>query len=116
MSEGTGSDVPHIEHLPAVYTSFRERFPDVAAALDTLGQASETAGPLDEREQRLVTLGIAIGGLARGAVRSNARKALGLGVTPGEIRHVAVLAVTTRGFPTAIAGYEWIEEVLGEEA
>lgn len=106
---------PEIDHLPSIYTSFRQRFPNVAGALDGLGAAGDEAGPLDERERRLVTLGIAIGGLARGAVRSNVRKAIELGVTPEEIRHVAVLAVTTGGFPTAVAGYEWIEEVLRDE-
>ena len=35
------------------------------------------------------------------------------GDTPAEIRHVALLAITTWGFPTAIAGLGWIEEVLG---
>jgi len=29
-----------------------------------------------------------------------------------EVRHVAMLAVTTCGFPTAIAGLGWIDEVL----
>jgi 4-carboxymuconolactone decarboxylase len=46
-------------------------------------------------------------------VRSNARKALEAGDTAAEIRHVALLAITTCGFPTAIAGLGWIEEVLG---
>jgi alkylhydroperoxidase/carboxymuconolactone decarboxylase family protein YurZ len=33
-------------------------------------------------------------------------------LTPDEIRHVSLLAVTTAGFPTAIAGLRWIDEVL----
>ena len=101
------------DHLPQIYLSFRERYPDVARALDSLGRATESAGPLDEKTQRLVKLGLAIGSLAEGAVRSNVRKALDAGDTPEEIRHVAVLAITTRGFPTAIAGLRWTEEVLG---
>ncbi|MDR7480894.1 MAG: carboxymuconolactone decarboxylase family protein [Armatimonadota bacterium] len=99
-------------YLPEVYTRFRQLHPDVAAALDRLGAATEAAGPLDARTQRLVKLGIAIGSLAEGAVRSNARRALEAGVTPEEIRHVALLAITTRGFPAAVAGLGWIEEVL----
>ena len=42
---------------------------------------------------------------------SNVRRALA-GATPDEIRHVALLAITTTGFPTAIAGLGWIEEGL----
>jgi alkylhydroperoxidase/carboxymuconolactone decarboxylase family protein YurZ len=100
-------------YLPDVYVRFRQRYPDIATALDGLGAATEVAGPLDERTQRLVKLGIAVGALAEGAVRSNARKALGSGATPDQVRHVALLAVTTSGFPTAIAGLAWIEEALG---
>jgi alkylhydroperoxidase/carboxymuconolactone decarboxylase family protein YurZ len=101
------------EYLPDVYTDFRENHPDVAQALEALGAATGAAGPLEERTQRLVKLGIAIGGLAEGAVRSNTRRALELGIPAEELRHVALLAITTSSFPTAIAGLSWIEEVLG---
>lgn len=100
-------------YLPEVYTKFRQRYPEVAQALDRLGAATEAAGPLDPKTQRLVKLGIAIGALAEGAVRSNARRALEAGASPEEVRQVAVLAITTRGFPAAIAGLGWVEEVLG---
>jgi alkylhydroperoxidase/carboxymuconolactone decarboxylase family protein YurZ len=104
------------DYLPDVYTHVRDAFPEVARALDELGRATEAAGPLSPREQRLVKLGIAIGAQADGAVRSNVRKALGVGVSPEEVRHVGVLAVATRGFPAAVAGLGWIEEVLAAEA
>lgn len=104
------------EYLPDVYTDFRHAYPDVAQALDALGAATGAAGPLEERAQRLVKLGIAIGGLAEGAVRSNTRRALELGISADELRHVALLAITTASFPTAIAGLSWIEEVLESEA
>ena len=100
------------EHVPEIYTDYRERFPEVAAAMDGLGAATQAAGPIDERTQRLVKLGLAIGGVAEGAVRSNARKALDAGVSPEELRHVAMLAIATCGLPTAIAGLQWVEEVL----
>lgn len=103
-------------YLPDVYVSFRERFPAVAGAHDNLGAALDAAGPIDARTRRLVKLGIAIGALADGAVRSNARKALADGATPEEVRQVAVLAITTAGFPTAIAALGWVDEVLTSEA
>ena len=40
------------DHLPDVYLGFREDYPDVAAALDGLGEAVDGAGPLDERAAR----------------------------------------------------------------
>jgi 4-carboxymuconolactone decarboxylase len=99
-------------HLPDVYVKFREAYPDVAEALDGLGEAVDGAGPIDERTTRLVHLGLAVGGVAEGAVKSNARKALAAGATPEEVRQVAIMAITTCGFPTAIAGLGWIDEVL----
>ena len=100
------------EYLPDAYREFRAKYAGVAGALDRLGEATSEAGPLDERMRRLVHLGIAVGALAEGAVRSNARRALDAGATADEIRHVSVLAITTSGFPAAIAGLSWIEEVL----
>jgi alkylhydroperoxidase/carboxymuconolactone decarboxylase family protein YurZ len=99
-------------HLPDVYLGFREDYPAVAAALDGLGEAVDGAGPLDERSARLVKLGLAVGALAEGAVKSNARKALAAGASAGEVRQVGMLAITTCGFPSAIAGIGWIDEVL----
>ncbi|MBM3148056.1 MAG: carboxymuconolactone decarboxylase family protein [Actinobacteria bacterium] len=104
------------EYLPRIYMRFRGDYPQVGEALDALGEAVDTAGPLDERTERLVKLGLAIGAVADGSVRSNARKALAAGVTPEEIRHVALMAITTCGFPTAIAGLGWVDEVLEAEA
>ena len=100
------------DHLPDVYLGFREDYPAVAAALDGLGEAVDGAGPLDERSARLVKLGLAVGALAEGAVKSNARKALAAGAAPEEVRQVGMLAITTCGFPAAIAGLGWIDEVL----
>lgn len=100
------------QHLPNVYLKFRDGFPGVAKALDGLGEAVDAAGPLDERTARLVKLGLAIGAAAEGSVRSNVRKSLAAGATPDEVRQVALLAITTCGFPLAIAGAGWIDEVL----
>jgi alkylhydroperoxidase/carboxymuconolactone decarboxylase family protein YurZ len=103
------------EHLPDIYLKVRGDYPDVSAALDRLATAVASAGSLDERTARLVKLGLAIGSSAEGAVRSNARRAIAAGASPDEIRQVALLAVTTCGFPTAIAGFGWIDEVLESE-
>jgi 4-carboxymuconolactone decarboxylase len=104
-----------VDYLPDVYLSFRDRHPGVADALDGLGQATDEASALDERTRRLVTLGIAIGGLAEGAVRSNVRKALDAGCSREEIRSVVLHAITTRGFPAAVAASQWVDDVLGNE-
>lgn len=99
-------------HLPEIYQAFRDAYPAVAAAQDELAASVTRAGPLDDRSQRLAKLGIAVGALAEGAVRSNARKALELGITEQEIEQVALLAISTRGFPAAVAALGWVREVF----
>jgi len=102
------------EHLPDIYIAFRERFPDVATAQDELAAMIDQSGPLDERTSRLVKLGIAVGSLAEGAVRSNVRKAVAAGASAAEIEQVMLLALTTRGFPAVVAAWQWAKEVLDQ--
>ena len=101
------------DYLPDIYRSVRDRYPGVVTALGTVARAAEEAGPLDERTRRLVKLAASIGAQAQGAVRSNARKALDAGATPEEIRQVAMLAVTTCGFPAVVAAMGWMDDVAG---
>ena len=104
------------DYLPEVYQQFSGRFPAVKAAFDALGAAEHDAGPLGEKERRLVKLGIAVGAESEGAVRSHVRKLLGVGASQDEILHAIVLALTTIGFPATNAALGWAEEVLAEEA
>jgi len=104
------------EYLPEVYREFTERYPDVAAAQGELARTVDGSTPFDERTTRLLKLALAVGAEADGAVRSNVRKSLAQGVPEDELRAVTLLAITTCGFPTAIAGLRWVEEVLAREA
>lgn len=104
------------DYLPKVYTDFTERYPEISNAQAALAGAVEAASPFDERTIRLLKLALAIGAQADGAVRSNARKATDQGVTEDELRAVALLAITTCGFPAAIAGIGWIDDVIAAGA
>ncbi|MDP9456919.1 MAG: carboxymuconolactone decarboxylase family protein [Actinobacteria bacterium] len=104
------------DYLPGVYQSFGKRYPGVKEAFDALGAAEHEAGPLGEKERRLVKLGIAVGAESEGGVRSHVRKLLGVGASEEEILHVIVLALTTIGFPATNASLSWAEDVLTEEA
>ncbi|MCU0506022.1 MAG: carboxymuconolactone decarboxylase family protein [Chloroflexi bacterium] len=99
-------------YLPRVYTDLRAEHPDIAAAYDALGHACREAGPLTEREQRLVKLGIAIGLSSEGAVRSHVRRGLAEGLTRAELAHAVAIAVPTAGFPATAAAYRWAGEVF----
>jgi len=98
--------------LPRAYQTFQKRYSKVFKAYEALGGAAHESGPLDAKTRELVKLGLAIGGRLEGAVRSHAYRALEAGATAKEIEHVVLLTVTTSGFPTAVAAFTWIEEIL----
>lgn len=99
---------------PKRFQRFKKEYPHVADAYETLGAVVHKAGPLDERTRALIKLGISTGARLEGAVHSHVRKALALGVTPDEIRHVVLLALPTIGFPSMMAALTWTEDVLSK--
>jgi 4-carboxymuconolactone decarboxylase len=99
--------------IPTRFQQFGQKYPAIMRAYESLGEATQHAGPLDIRSRALVKLAIAIGALREGAVHSHARRALQAGCAPDEIRHVALLATTTLGFPSMMAALTWVEDVLG---
>jgi AhpD family alkylhydroperoxidase len=60
----------------------------------------------------LIKLGMAVASGQEGAVHSHTRRASEAGATREEIRQVALLALTTVGFPRMMAGLTWIDDVL----
>ena len=62
------------DYLPEVYQHFERRYPAVKEAFDALGAAEHDAGPLGERERRLIKLGIAVGAESEGGVRPQAAR------------------------------------------
>lgn len=99
-------------YLPQKYTDFRNTYEDVFIQYQALGKACRESGPLDDKTQSLVKLGIAIGSNSRGGVMSHVRKALEAGAMPQEIHHVILMALTTIGFPNMISAMAWADEVL----
>jgi 4-carboxymuconolactone decarboxylase len=98
--------------MPARYQHFEKSYPAVMQAVEVLGEATQSAGPLDGKTRALVKLAIAVGALREGAVHSHTRRALDVGCTPDQLRHVGVLAITTIGFPSTMAAMSWIEDIL----
>jgi 4-carboxymuconolactone decarboxylase len=103
---------------PIQFKQLTDRYRDLAAAYRTYGEAATSAGPLDPRSAHLVKLGISIGMRHEGAVHAHTRKALAAGFSPDELRHAAVIAAPTLGWPAMMAAYLWVEDELagsGEE-
>jgi alkylhydroperoxidase/carboxymuconolactone decarboxylase family protein YurZ len=98
--------------LPKRYTAFMETYPEIGRAYTELGAAVADAGPLDDKTRALIKLGLAIGANLEGGAHSHARKALDAGATPDELRHAALQALTTIGFPSMMKGLSWVEDVI----
>ena len=79
---------------------FRDSHPQVWESFNALAEKCHNAGPLTERERRLVKVAMAIGAGLEGGTHSAVRNARAQGVTDEELVHVAVLAITTIGFPS----------------
>ena len=74
------------------------------------------AGPLNDRERRLVHLALAIGADSRGAAHSHARRGLSEGLSAEDLEHVALLTITTLGWPRAIRALMWVWDVTDEDS
>ena len=102
-------------YLPEIYDMFSEEYPDIMVKFQQLGVVCRASGPLEEKVQNLIKLGIAIGANSQGAVRSHTRKSLDSGATPQEIIQTVILSLTTTGFPNMIAAMGWVKMVLDKE-
>lgn len=97
---------------PDAYEKLRKLYPDVLGAYEKLGDAARLAGPLTEREQRLVKLALSIGAGLEGATHSHVRRALEMGMAREDLQHVALLGLTTLGFPSMVRGMTWLNDLF----
>jgi len=98
--------------LPARAQQVAREFDVVWKAHQAFGSACSSAGPLQGETRRLVKIALAVGKGAEGAVHAHVRQALAEGVAPEAIRHVAILAMPTIGFPQSVAALSWIDDIL----
>jgi alkylhydroperoxidase/carboxymuconolactone decarboxylase family protein YurZ len=113
VGTATGTDAPDVS-LPEAAAGAARDYPDLWAALQRVGEEARKAGPLDARTSRLVHLAFAMAAGSEGATHSHARRALREGFTPQQLEHVAMLGVSTLGWPAAVRGLTWVRDVTGE--
>lgn len=97
---------------PAQYTNVMSKYKGVMKALDNVGKAAKSAGPLNKRTSELIQLAAAAAIRSEGSVHSHTRRALAAGAKPGEIRHAIILLTSTIGFPTVSAALSWADDIL----
>ena len=98
--------------IPKPYKQMHQTYPELMQAYESFGQAAHDAGPLSAREVSLVKLAISIGAGLEGAAHSHCRKAIEVGCSPDDLRHVALLSAPTIGFPTMMRARSWVEDVV----
>lgn len=97
--------------LPGAALHMAREHPKLWEAFQQLGEEASRAGPLDARTRRLIHLALAIAASSEGATHSHARRAASEGITPEELDHVAVLAITTVGWSQAMKGLTWVRDI-----
>ncbi len=100
------------EELPEFLQKVVDRYPQIWEKYRNLSQVISTVDGLDERFQKIVKLGIAIGAGREGAVHSHTKKCKRAGFRDAEIYHAALLAITTIGWSGAVAALSWIDDEL----
>lgn len=96
--------------MPGAAGDLAQQYPDIWDAYSSLGKACAEAGPLTDREKRLVKLALAVGASSEGAVHSHTRRARSEGIEDAAIQQVAFLAIGPLGLPRAVAAKTWIED------
>jgi 4-carboxymuconolactone decarboxylase len=102
------------DHVPAHFTSMRDRFPKVMEALEELGKAARQQGPLDNKTAHLIQRAAAAAIQSEGAVHSHVQRATAAGATHDEIYHAVLLLVSTIGFPRLAAAISWVDDLLAK--
>jgi alkylhydroperoxidase/carboxymuconolactone decarboxylase family protein YurZ len=103
------------QKLPEHFQRFRSENPEIYEAFEELGKQLHERGPLSERERRLVKLGIAIGLGMEGGVHSAVRFARAGGCSTEDISHAVRLAITTVGWPKALAAMSWVQDQTDDD-
>ena len=98
--------------IPKRFLDFVATYPKIADAYERLGKVTHQEGPLDDKTRALVKFAISVGARLEGGAHSYVRKALEAGVKKEELYHVALLAIQTIGFPSAMAAMSWIDDVV----
>jgi len=100
---------------PPWYNFLKKKHGHFLEALERLGEAVRTTGPLDEKTSHLIQLAAAAASRSEGSVHSHVRRAMEAGAKPEEIVHAVILLTSTIGFPKTSAALSWVYDVLGEK-
>ncbi len=101
-----------MNNLPKTFKNFAAKHPDIRSAHEKLTQACADAGPLDRKTRELIKIGLTVGAGLETATKRHTLMARENGATEEEIYHAVLMAITTCGYPAAMAGWQWANSAL----
>jgi AhpD family alkylhydroperoxidase len=104
--------MPTTGKKPRVYMGLSEKYPNIISAVESLGNALRSGGPIGEKEALLIQLAAAAAAQSEGSVHSHTRRALAAGASAEEIEHAILLLISVIGFPKVAAAITWCNDVL----
>lgn len=100
------------KELPEFLQKVIKRYPSVWQAYGNLSKEVKNVGALDEKTSNLVKLALSVGAKSEGAVHSYTRRCKKAGISDEEIYQVALLAITSLGWSSAMAALSWMNDCL----
>jgi len=101
--------------VPKTYERLKNRFPQIMARLEALGETLREEVSFNRREIELLKLVAAAAATLEGGVHSHARRALASGAAPEELEEALILLVNQIGFSRTAAAMTWVWDVLARE-
>jgi AhpD family alkylhydroperoxidase len=99
-------EVDRMKEIHDVFSVFKNTYPDVYSAHETLGKVvHEQSGPLPEKTRWLLKIAISAASHHKIALETHIMKAKEAGLTEEEIMHALLLLIPTTGFPNFMEAY-----------
>ncbi len=105
-----------MKELPKTFKDFGKAHPSIRKAQQNLTQACAEAGPLDRKTRELIKIALSVASSLETATRRHTLMAAEHGATAEEVQHVVLMAITTCGYPAAMAGWQWANSALEDHS
>jgi AhpD family alkylhydroperoxidase len=101
-----------MKKLPKTFQEFVKKHGPIWEAHEQLAKACAKTGPLDRKTRELIKIGISVAAGLETATQRHAIMARENGASDEEMYQAVLMAMTTCGHPTAMAGWQWVHEAL----
>lgn len=101
---------------PKIFKKISDAYPGIISAVESLGDAVRSGGPIGNKDAHLIQLAAAAAIQSEGSVHSHTRRALEAGASREEIEHAVLLLISVIGFPKVAAALSWAYDIVNDNA